>query len=231
MKLHRFFIDGVLEGANAEIKEKEIIHQITKVLRLGPEDHLLLNDASANLALVKIVQVLPDCIKADILNISKNESECGREVVLFCSILKRENFELVIQKATEAGVTKIIPLLCGRTVKTGFKKERLEKIIKEAAEQSGRAILPEISEPKFFATALEEAAANELNLFFDCAGEKSITPIQFKKIGVFIGPEGGWDEKETDLARQKGFQIMSLGKLTLRAETAAIVGSYLACNL
>lgn len=231
MKLHRFFIEGVLGRNSAEIRDKEVIYQITKVLRFGPGDNLLLNDASANLALAKIGQIAHDCIRAEILKLERNENECGREVMLFCSILKKENFELVAQKAVETGVRGIIPLLCGRTVKTGFKKERLEKIIKEAAEQSGRAILPEISEPISFRKALERAKDNELNIIFDCAGKNLKDWAHARKIYIFIGPEGGWEEYELALAKDAGFQVVSLGKLTLRAETAAIVGSYLACHL
>jgi 16S rRNA (uracil1498-N3)-methyltransferase len=149
------------------------------------------------------------------------------QVILYCSIIKRENFELMAQKATEVGVKEIVPLLSSRTIKLNIKSERVEKIIKEASEQSGRGKVPELHPPMTFKDALEHAKSNDLNLFFDPSG-KIFSPLtQEKKIGVFIGPEGGWDEDEIGLARAQNFQIVSLGKLVLRAETAAIVASFL----
>ena len=125
-----------------------------------------------------------------------------------------------------------------------FKKERLEKIIKEAAEQSGRGVIPVLNETLDFKKALEKesvksANKNDLNIIFDSTGKPlfklSTCEVnnlkKLARIGIFVGPEGGWTEKELALAKSKNFKIISLGKLTLRAETAAIIASYLAVNL
>lgn len=83
---------------------------------------------------------------------------------------------------------------------------------------------------------MEQAEQNELNLFFDLSGAKllvsdtnNLAQQENPGVGIFIGPEGGWSDFEIDLAHQRGLKIVSLGKLTLRAETAAIAASYLAC--
>src|SRR6185503_3112201 len=94
-----------------------------------------------------------------------------REVTLYCSILKKENFELVCQKATEVGAYAICSIIAERTVKTGLNRPRLEKIIKEAAEQSGRSSLPILLEPMSFPEALSSSKANDLNVLFDKEGK------------------------------------------------------------
>ena len=86
-------------------------------------------------------------------------------MTLYCAVLKRENFEWVVQKCTELGIRAIIPIVTTRTVKTGLKMDRLRIIAKEAAEQSGRGIIPVINNPLEFDRALEEAK-HQQNIFF-----------------------------------------------------------------
>lgn len=159
-------------------------------------------------------------------------AEPQRSVTLYCSILKRENFVWVVQKCTEVGVKAIIPIIAERTVKTGINMDRLRMIAKEAAEQSGRGIIPHIFEPMDFTAALLKAKNESIpHIFYH--RETSIAPfsnLQSPISGIWIGPEGGWTPEEVAEAENSSFQISSLGKLTLRAETAAIVGSYMAVN-
>jgi len=133
-----------------------------------------------------------------------------------------------------------VPIISKRTVKLNLRQDRLKKIIKEAAEQSNRGVVPILHEPLDFKKALEHALNNDLNLLFDPAGlnlcpfgtspaGREIRKLKAEslKLGIWIGPEGGWDEEELQLAKEKGFKIVSLGKLFFRAETAAIIASYL----
>ena len=149
--------------------------------------------------------------------------------VLYCAILKRENFELVVQKATEIGVREIVPLITQRTVKLDIKEERLRKIITEAAEQSGRGRVPMLRQAMSFADALADAQRNDANFFFDISDvivEEGAIGDAMRR-GLFVGPEGGWSYEEVLAARAAGCHIISLGALTFRAETAAIIASYL----
>ena len=126
-----------------------------------------------------------------------------------------------------------MPIITARTVKLGLNYERLNKIIKEAVEQSGRGILPKLNEVLIFDNAIGKAKNdNGLNLFFNI-GEPTLGHSMSKcdKIGIFIGPEGGWTEEEIKLAQSANFTIAGLGKTVLRAETAVIVASYMACNI
>lgn len=231
MKRHRFIGSFSFTSDTFVVQDPELVHQWTRVLRLQPNDEVILSDGTGKEARCAVVAVEKKRVSLRILEQMRNEREPERAVSLFCAVLKRENFELVVQKATEIGVKEIVPILTKRTVKLQTKTERLQKIAQEAAEQSGRAIIPVIHEPMTFAQAMTLAGENTMNLFFDLSPDaldtKKIIAKTQKRIGVFIGPEGGWDETEIAVAKQAGFRSASLGALTLRAETAAIVASYL----
>lgn len=270
MKIHRFIIDNINQGEN-EITG-EIAHQIIKVLKLKIGEKIELCDGKGISAIAEIIEIngstslttsknsvivkkVPTLQEVGIPTASVGKNK--KEVTLFCSTLKKNNFELIVQKATECGVNKIIPIITERTIKTGLNLERLKKISKEASEQSGRVDMPEISEPIKF-TAILKDLKNTLNFLFSSDGESYFEirayspagellcsarqPVQcisknnspsekhFSKKNLWIGPEGGWTQKELNLAKENNFQIISLGPLTLRAETAAIIGTYLIVN-
>ena len=128
---------------------------------------MILCDGKLDEAVAKILLLAKDKAELEILEIIKNKNEPENYVILYCPILKKENFEIAVQKAVEVGVKEIVPIITARTVKFGLNKERLEKIIKEAAEQSGRGILPNLNEAIDFDKAIIEAKnKNEVNLFF-----------------------------------------------------------------
>src|SRR3989344_3133253 len=224
MKIHRFIVDKDLYLGNFTVSDKEIVNQITKVLRLKQGDFILLSDGKKEEAKAQITKILKGGLEVEILDVFVNKNEPSVNVILYCAMLKKENFELVVQKATEVGVKEIVPVITKRTVKTGFKKDRLEKIIKEACKQSGRGMIPKLHDPVGFEDAVKNAG--DQNLFFDSSGAKlQTTHYKLQTINVWIGPEGGWDESELNLAKESGFKITSLGNLILRAETAAIISS------
>ncbi len=237
MKIHRFIDDFDLSGLPAQAGKEieitdEIAHQMAKVLKLEIGEQVELCDGKGTNAQGKITKLSKNSTIVEIEKITK-ESPAQKSVTLFCAVLKKENFELVVQKATECGIQKIIPIITTRTVKTGLNMERLQKIAKEACEQSDRSYLPEISEPITFEESLEIAKENDTNVIFDASGEdfKNIQ-IESRKISIFIGPEGGWTPEEIKKATEENkFSVASLGKNILRGETAAIIASYLAQNL
>jgi 16S rRNA (uracil1498-N3)-methyltransferase len=231
MHLHRFILNFELNKEKVLIKDKEIIFQIRRVLRFRPgKKVILVNNNLGKEALAEILNFNDDLITVKILEVFESKKEYEKEVRLYISILKKENFELVCQKATEIGVKKITPLITEHTVKLNFKKDRILKIIKEAAEQSGRLIIPEFLEIQKFEDVVFNLKNNGLNLFFDPCGEKlknfEKEILSNRVINIFIGPEGGWTEKEINLAKEKGFLIANLGNFTLRAETAAICSAF-----
>ncbi len=243
MRIHRFFIKENLHGKTLTIADHELVNQWRNVLRFKNGDEVHLFNGTGFEAKAKILNFGPsaglragkDTAELQILETFQNENELSRHVILYCSVLKRENFEFVVQKATEVGVKEIVPIVTERTEKLNLRMDRLEKVTKEAAEQSGRAIVPKIHEPTKFENAVNSAKNNEINLFCDLSGEPRENLKRNLKnegrVGVFVGPEGGWTGKERASAEKAGFKKLSLGKLTLRAETAAIVASYLIVNL
>ena len=159
-------------------------------------------------------------------------------LTLAVALLKGEKFDLVIQKTTELGVRRILPLETGRadvhlrdSADRNKRVARWRRIALEAAKQSGRAYVPEISAPLSVESLLateRERSFTEIGLMFSERGGKSLSQTSrsaakdSKMIAAAIGPEGGWTDDEIDLARAHGWNVVTLGGRTLRAETAAI---------
>ncbi len=225
MKTQRFFLDFDIHSDNISVSNDDFYNQIKNVLRLKPGDRIILCDGKLNEAECLINSVENKKINLKVINVYKNENERKTKLSVYCSVLKRENFELVCQKLTELGVDEIIPLICENTIKQGIKIERLKSIIKEASEQSQRGIVPKLFLPQKLSDAVEIARKNGPVIVFDKSGfSKKI--LSEKNISIFIGPEGGWSNSEIDLFKKTKTQIFSLGELTFRAETAAIVASF-----
>jgi len=228
MRENRFFIESKIEKGRVKILNKEIFHQLKNVLRKRVGERIILFNGSGVEAEAKIEKLLKDEVEVEVLKIERPKREPQVFVSLFCSVLKKSNFELVVQKVTEIGIKEIVPIICKNTVKTGLNFQRLEKIAKEAAEQSKRVTLPKVEKILSFEEAIEKAKSFDLKILFDISG-KNFSPVkkETKKVALFIGPEGGWDELEIELAKKENFEILNLGKLNLRSETAAIVASFL----
>ncbi len=233
MKVHRFFTTFTTEAKTATITDTEIAHQIYRVLRLKPKETIVLCDNSGMSYLIELTEITKTKVSGKILKTEKEQDIPQHLVTLYLSILKRDNFELAVQKAVEVGVSKIVPLLTERTIKTGFRIERAKDIIREACEQSGRSTLPQITEPiSLFNTLAELSKEKQTSILFCTLDKEKAQPIQKllptlkKNRALFIGPEGGFSKEETILALKNGSILTSLGNTTLRAETAAIIATY-----
>lgn len=229
MRLHRFIGNFDLLQDRVEVIDADIINQILRVLRLSVGDRLILGDGNANECIGEVSDRHKDRLTITVVERYKNSNDPEVAGILYCAILKRENFELVVQKATEIGIKEIIPVITKRTVKLDIKEDRLQKIIREAAEQSGRGRLPILHPSMTLAEAFVNAKRNDINVFFDFSDVtiESIALHTTRQRGLFVGPEGGWAEEETAAARDAGCAVASFGALTLRGETAAIIASYL----
>jgi 16S rRNA (uracil1498-N3)-methyltransferase len=159
-------------------------------------------------------------------------------LALCVALLKGEKFDLVVQKATELGVTRIVPVVTRfadvRIKEKGDAERRVsrwKRIALEAVKQSGRAGLPEIPGPMPFASVIESEPAEPYacRLFFSEREGRGLDlvlkecPSKLKSVTALVGPEGGWADEELEQARLGGWSIVTLGGRTLRAETAAIV--------
>lgn len=161
--------------------------------------------------------------------IAAHAPESDLDLTLAVALLKGEKFDLVVQKATELGVTRLVPLATKRAdvkikdEKDAAKKlERWRKIALEAAKQSGRAKLMSIENPAEFADFIEASSDAAKILFAERGGENFSAIASSRKIIAVVGAEGGWESAEIDTAQTRGFQIVTFGGRILRAETAAI---------
>lgn len=228
MRIHRFLVDIPLTESEGSIKDRELTHQLTHVLRLQKGEQIELFNKNGEEAKVLITELDDKLLKFMILEKSAKEPE-KRKVVLAAAIVKRDNFEWIVQKATEAGVAEIIPMHTERSVKFGIQIHRLKRISEEAAEQCGRTSVPIIREPENFSDVLKEME-NGQKYFFDMGGKNFIKTKKGESVILFVGPEGGWSESEQKIAKEAGCEKMSLGKTVLRSETAATVASFIAVN-
>jgi len=226
MRLHRFYIDQKIEEGKAiHINDVELLNQWGKVFRLKASDRVIVFDGNG-FDFECYFSVLSK--KEAILNIvekRENKNTPKTETHIFQSIIKKDNFELIVQKCTEIGVSAFHPIISERSEKKDLNIERLNKIAKEASEQSGRGTLPEIFEPANLLEAIETFDSELLVLDFD--GKKLKTEELKNKIGILIGPEGGWSEDEKEHFKNKKIKSVSIGSQVLRAETASIAVSSL----
>ncbi len=230
MKLHRFFIEGGFEKDGISLKDKGLAHQLKNVLRVSKETSVIFFDATGSEYEVVIKDVRNGVITYEFSGLRKKEEDSLPKVHLFASVIKRENFEWIAQKATECGVSSITPIRAERTVKLAVKEERLKKIMKEAAEQSGRTRIPDLFPMRDFSDVLTDVF-HGISVLCDESGDLYSPAIaRGKDVRIYIGPEGGWTEKEIAYARENDVRVCTIGKFTLRAETAAIVATYLFVN-
>jgi len=223
MRLHRFFVDQDIEKG----KDIRIENQWTKVFRLSASDRVVIFNGNGKdfEGYFKILSRKEAVIAIDKEKKVKSAVSC--ELHIFQSIIKKDNFEFVVEKCTEIGAAAFHPILTERSEKKDLNIERVKKIATEASEQSGRGTVPEIFEPTDLQTAIGNFDGKLFTMDFD--GEKLSGEMigKYKKIGILIGPEGGFTDTERDFFEDQGIEMFSVGEQVLRAETAAIVVSAL----
>ena len=204
-------------------------------LRVGGEVHVFDGIGKEFLCEIETIEKQKTILKI-ISEVAPKSPESNLDLTLAIALLKGEKFDLVVQKACELGVSKIIPLNTKRAdvrikdAKEAAKKlERWQKIALESAKQCGRAKLMQIEIPLDFAKFIEIADGTKI-LFAERSGKKFSNINASEKITAVVGSEGGWEDAEIELARAKGFQIVTLGGRILRAETAAMTVSALFQN-
>ncbi len=223
MKQHRFFVDSQLkEAEEVLLADRDIVHQMVDVLRLRRDDPVILLDGTGiefHGVITKIEKKQILVAKEMIKQISKT-SELN--VHLFAALVKKDKFEWVLQKATELGVTRITPVITDRTEKMSINMDRADKIVREASEQSERADFPFLDEPVSLKEALRFCETTPIVLHL---GVPRINVTQLREtqnVAVFVGPEGGFSDRDLEQFHKKNAQIVSLGEQVLRAETATV---------
>lgn len=224
--MRRFYSPPANFKGNIITLDTDETRHLRDVLRLKPTDEVSVFDGAGREFKCTITTIGKKHSElALIKEITPASPESPFEITLASTVLNGEKYDLIIQKSVELGVTKLIPLQTIRgDVKTKDAAKRLERwrrIAMEATKQCGRAKLMKIAEPTAFDKLISETAENVL-IFSERDGTDFTTITADKKITAFIGPKGGWDDSELDLARENGVTVVTLGGRILRAETAAI---------
>ena len=233
--MHRFFAEP------GQIGEKEIVitgadvNHIRNVLRMRADEEVLIADGQGAEYRCKLTELGENEVRAQILRKLDGNAELASAITLFQGLPKSDKMDLIVQKCVELGVDRIVPVSTKRAVvKLDAKKEqtrlkRWNTISESAAKQSGRGVIPEVSGVMSFGKALEEAKKLDVLLIpYERAEHMTetrrvmgeIRPGQ--SVGIFIGPEGGFEESEVEEAVAAGAQAITLGRRILRTETAGL---------
>lgn len=232
--MHQFFIEASQIHDKTVIIEGNDVNHIKNVLRMkAGEEISVSNGEDGREYRCGIVRIEEDRVVCELRFVKEDGVELPSRVYLFQGLPKADKMELIIQKAVELGVYEVIPVETGRSVvkldakKAAQKTARWQAIAEAAAKQSRRRIIPQVSAPVSFAQALARAAEMDIKLIpYELAEGMACTKQIFSNLGegkdiaVFIGPEGGFEEKEIAGAKECGIQPITLGKRILRTETA-----------
>ena len=233
--MHRFFFSADWITEDAVVIIGKPVHQIRNVLRLGAGDHITVLDNSGSEYEVELQKVDSARVEGKVISKSPAAGEPSTKVTLYQAVLKGSNFEFVLQKCTEIGVAGFVPLICERCVAGEPDSKRLSRwrnIIREAAELSRRGKLPVLYNPTSFIEACRSASGISL-LPWEEEKARGIRDVLRSRretkndpaVNIFVGPEGGFPSREAEFARSCGIIPVSLGRLTLRAETAGLVAA------
>ena len=233
---HRFYVEQPLTPGTSCVLDS-IARQLATVLRLAPGQSILLVNGDGCEYLVKLSAVAPRQAAGDVLDSCPCAGDPRRELTLVQASLKQDKFEWVLQKGTELGVTRFVPVVSERSVVRPaaalYKKyDRWRAVLREAVEQCGRSRLPELADPVEW-PALTLPASSHGFVAWEAAGgaphlatavatmPPSVDGVA-PGIALLIGPEGGLTADEVAGAEAGGWRVVSLGPRILRAETAAL---------
>lgn len=234
--MHHFFVEpSQIQGNHIFIDGPDVNH-IRNVLRMNPGEEVNVTDGTGEKVYrCAIASIGEDKVELNIMWAQEKGMELPSKIYLFQGLPKSDKMELIIQKAVELGVYEIIPMATARAVvkldqkKAAAKVKRWQAISESAAKQSKRLLIPEVKEPVKFSEALKLASDLDVRLIpYELAEGmdgtrriiQSVKPGQ--SVAVFIGPEGGFEEAEVELAKEAGFQAITLGRRILRTETAGM---------
>lgn len=237
MRIHRFFVEQKLTPAGKnkiKIENDELVHQWRNVLRFQVGQEVILYDNSGMEFHALLTALTNRTAEVEIQSAVQGNFSPKLAVSLYLSLPKRDSFEWTLEKGTELGVTSFVPVISERSEKKDVNLPRSKNLLKEACEQSGRAVLPEISEPLPLARVLENLAATKNSttngelahtIALDPTGtsfSRAGKIAESSHVNIFIGPEGGFSPNELELFKTHGISIHSFSTQILRAETAAV---------
>ena len=233
--MQQFFAEPSWIRENKIFMQGSDVNHIRNVLRMKPGEDVRVNDGRGKTYLCCISSYEEQTAVLDILKELDSDTELPSRIILFQGLPKGDKMEWIVQKAVELGAYSIVPFAAKRSVvkldekKAAKKRARWQLIAKGAAEQSGRGIIPEVSTVRTFAEALGMAGDLDVVLIpYELEeGMKETARVLEniecgQSVGIFIGPEGGFEEEEVERAKEAGAYAITLGKRILRTETAGL---------
>jgi 16S rRNA (uracil1498-N3)-methyltransferase len=237
--MHRFFVSGALLAQDPVVLTGDIAHQMRRVLRLTPGDQVTLLDGEGWAHEAEVITITGKDARLKVLSRVEAPGEPHAQIILHQAVLKGERFEWALQKGTELGVSAFTPLVTERTIISDLqavegKRERWQRIIREAAEQCGRGRIPMLLPGQLLRSAVKGPVGGSTLRLIPWEGEKTLTlggalrACNFSmepRIELFVGPEGGFTDAEVDWAQRHGVKPVTLGPRVMRAETAGLVAT------
>lgn len=234
--MYHFFVKQEQIGQKEIVITGEDVNHIRNVLRMKSGEEVAISNGQGLNYCCKITEITKEKVIAEILSEREEQGELPAKLYLFQGLPKGEKMELIIQKAVELGVYQIIPVSTRRSIvklegkKAEAKIKRWNSIAESAAKQSGRGIIPKVTGVMPLKQAFSYAKEFQRKIIpFEHAKGMSETKRELEQIkpkmevGIFIGPEGGFEDEEIALAQQEGIIPISLGKRILRTETAGLM--------
>ncbi len=227
--MHLFYTPDIINDEFYQLNEEESKHAV-RVLRLNAGDEVWLTDGKGSMMQAQVLENHP---KRCSLQITKRISDYGkRNYRLHMAVAPTKNiarFEWFLEKASEIGIDEISPILCEHSERDTIKTERLEKVITAAVKQSLKAYHPVLNPLKTFSEVLKQHS-NEKILLAWCQASKEERIENYlepkEDVLIFIGPEGGFSEREINEAKAAGVHLVSISLSRLRTETAALVACH-----
>ncbi|MDE3074606.1 MAG: 16S rRNA (uracil(1498)-N(3))-methyltransferase [Chloroflexota bacterium] len=226
MTLHRFH--APVAAGRAQLRPAQL-RQIHTVLRLRDGDQIAVFDGSGQEWRARLKGTV-----AELAEPIEHAVEPAVQLTLFQALIRPARMELVLQKGTELGVSCFVPFLAERSVAAGDRRMRWQAIVTEAAEQSGRRLMPSIEPVLAFDQAVAQATGEGVAfLLWEGASEPRLSAPgkESSRLALIVGPEGGFTEEEVRQARARGAISVSLGRRILRAETAALAATAILMHL
>ena len=224
---HFFVAPEQLSEREARITGPDVNH-IVNVLRMKVGERLMISAGEDWEYLCEIRALSREAVELTVLEENADVRELPVEITLYQGLPKGDKLELIIQKAVELGVRRVVPVETRRCAEARVR--RWQAIAESAAKQSGRRVIPEVALPLSFSEALKEAEGSELCMIpYEKAEGMEATRALISsvepgdRVAVMIGPEGGFEESEIQEAQERGFTALTLGKRILRTETAGLV--------
>lgn len=238
--MHRFFVPASnIEDKKVYITDKKELKHMSKVLRLGVGDNVIVFDGKGSEYEVIITETDKEGWTADIIKAAVKDVKPKVKLSLVQGIAKGEKMDTIIQKAVEVGVDSIYPVLTDHTVvkldalKSNKKVERWQNIALEACKQCRRNNVPEVFPITTYDEVMDRIKGSKSVMLYEKEDKLSLKEVLQKEMAgaeeifLLVGPEGGFSNKEVERAREGGTFLVTLGENILRTETAAIVGSAL----